>query len=129
MIIKVSLGEIVDKYTILLIKEMKISDEKKLYNVKKEREYIQSVLDEKLESLNPYIHTLFLVNEKLWNIEDQIRIKESMNQFDDEFISLARSVYHTNDERAGIKKNLNESYNSEFVEEKEYAEYQKTINL
>ncbi len=129
MKIKVSLGEIVDKYTILLIKEMKISDEKKLYNVKKEREYIQSVLDEKLESLNPYIHTLFLVNEKLWNIEDQIRIKESMNQFDDEFISLARSVYHTNDERARIKKNLNESYNSEFVEEKEYAEYQKTINL
>lgn len=129
MIIKVSLGEIVDKYTILLIKEMKISDEKKLYNVKKEREYIQSVLDEKLESLNPYIHTLFLVNEKLWNIEDQIRIKESMNQFDDEFISLARSVYHTNDERARIKKNLNESCNSEFVEEKEYAEYHKTKTI
>lgn len=129
MIIKVSLGEIVDKYTILLIKEMKISDEKKLYNVKKEREYIQSVLDEKLESLKPYTHDLFLVNEKLWNIEDQIRIKESMNQFDDEFISLARLVYHTNDERARIKKNLNESCNSEFVEEKEYAEYHKTKTI
>ena len=84
MKIKVSLGEIVDEYTILLIKEMKISDEKKLYNVKKEREYIQSVLEENLESLKPYTHSLFLVNEKLWNIEDRIRIKESMNQFDEE---------------------------------------------
>lgn len=123
MKIEVSLGEIVDKYTILLIKEMKISDEKKLYNVKRERQYIESVLEENLKSLKPYTDALFLVNEKLWNIEDQIRIKESINQFDDEFVSLARSVYHTNDERARIKRELNEKTSSNFVEEKQYTEY------
>jgi hypothetical protein len=123
MKIEVSLGEIVDKYTILLIKEMKISDEKKLYNVKRERQYIESVLEENLKSLKPYTDALFLVNEKLWNIEDQIRIKESINQFDDEFVSLARSVYHTNDERARIKRELNEKTSSNFIEEKQYMEY------
>ena len=123
MKIEVSIGEVLDKYTILLIKEIKISDEKKLYNVRKERQYLESIIGELSASIKIFVDDLFSINEKLWNIEDQIRTKDSLNQFDEEFISLARSVYHTNDERAKMKKTLNELCNSEFVEEKQYSKY------
>jgi hypothetical protein len=124
MQIEVSVGEIVDKYTILLIKERRISEPTKLSNVTKERKYIESVLNEQGFYQKDFIDRLVSVNESLWDIEDRIRIKESLQQFDDEFISLARAVYHTNDDRAKIKRELNEKTSSNFVEEKQYAEYQ-----
>lgn len=123
MQIEVSVGEIVDKYTILLIKEKRISDPKKLSNVTKERKYIESVLTDHGFDESDFVNRLVAVNESLWDIEDRIRIKESLQQFDDEFISLARSVYHTNDERARIKRELNEKTSSDFVEEKQYTHY------
>jgi hypothetical protein len=65
------------------------------------------------------------INEKLWKIEDDIRIKESKGQFDSEFIELARSVYKSNDERARIKRTINTKLGSNIIEEKSYADYQK----
>jgi len=123
MQVEVSLGEIVDKYTILLIKERMITDHSKLLNVTKERQYLEDVLKHENFSDREILDRLTLVNEKLWDIEDRIRIKESLKIFDDEFISLARSVYHTNDERARIKRQINSAYGSNFVEEKQYTDY------
>lgn len=123
MQVEVSLGEVVDKYTILLIKERMITDHGKLLNVTKERQYLEDVLKHENFSDKEMLDRLSLVNEKLWHIEDQIRIKESMKLFDDEFIELARSVYRTNDERARIKRLINDSCESNFVEEKQYAKY------
>ncbi len=123
MQIEVSVGEIVDKYTILLIKEKMISDPQKLLNVSNERKYIESILASHGFAEQDFVDRLVAVNETLWGIEDRIRIKESLQQFDDEFISLARAVYHTNDERARIKRELNEKTSSVFVEEKQYADY------
>lgn len=123
MQIEVSVGEIVDKYTILLIKERRISEPTKLSNVVKERQYIESILENQGFDQEDFVDRLIAVNETLWDIEDHIRIKESLKQFDDEFISLARSVYRTNDERARIKRELNEKTSSNFVEEKQYTKY------
>lgn len=123
MHIDVSVGEVVDKYTILLIKENRISDPQKLSNVIREREYLHSILQDKFFTDHEFVNRLMSVNEKLWDIEDRIRIKESQKQFDDEFISLARAVYHTNDERARIKRELNKKYSSGFIEEKQYTNY------
>lgn len=123
MQIEVSVGEIVDKYTILLIKEKRISDSRKLSNVSKERKYLESILKDHGFDEPEFVNRLVTVNESLWDIEDRIRIKESLQQFDNEFISLARAVYHTNDERAAIKRELNEKMSSDFVEEKQYTEY------
>lgn len=120
MEIKVSIGEVVDKYTILEIKLNNIKDLNKLENIKKEYDYI-SPLVANINSI--YISELHCVNEKLWLIEDKIREKELKQEFDLEFIELARSIYFTNDERAKIKKEINEKYGSEFVEEKSYSNY------
>ena len=123
MQIEVSIGEIVDKYTILLIKEKRILDPKKLSNVTKERQYIEFILADHGFNHTDFVDRLVAVNETLWDIEDRIRTKESLKQFDDEFIALARSVYHTNDERARIKRELNEKTSSDFVEEKQNTTY------
>lgn len=123
MQVEVSVGEIVDKYTILLIKERRISEPTKLSNVVKERQYIESILANQGFDEADFVDRLIAVNETLWDIEDHIRIKESLKEFDDEFICLARSVYRTNDERARIKRELNEKTSSNFVEEKQYTKY------
>ena len=78
---------------------------------------IMQVFDKKATNLKE-------INNNLWKIEDKIRIKERKQQFDQEFIQLARSVYKENDKRAFIKKEINNKYNSELVEEKSYADYQ-----
>jgi hypothetical protein len=100
-----------------------ITDHSKLLNVKKERQYLEDVLKHENFSDTEMLDRLTLVNEKLWHIEDRIRIKESLKLFDDEFIALARSVYRTNDERARIKRQINSAYGSNFVEEKQYTDY------
>lgn len=121
MKVEISNGEIVDKITILKIKLDKIEDYDKIANVRKEYNillpHIESFeIDEEFESL-------CAVNLKLWEVEDSIREKERDNEFDGEFIFLARSVYRLNDERANIKKKINEMTDSELVEEKSYEEW------
>jgi len=123
MKIEVSNGEIVDKLTILLIKQSKIKNEDKLENINKEISAITKIS----EAIIPRDHSLFSqlleINQKLWNVEDDIRAKDRLKEFDESFISLARSVYLMNDERASIKKQINELTKSELVEEKSYEEY------
>lgn len=128
MIIEVPIADVVDKYTILCIKEKRISDIPKLENVVRELQYIKQILNDALPLLSTYIEQLQEVNEKLWNIEDKLRIKESNLEFDKEFIELARGVYFTNDKRAEIKLKINYSFGSKFVEEKQYSLYNKESN-
>lgn len=127
MKIEVSNGEILDKITILLIKSKKISDPIKLNNINVELNELVPFLDIVGYKTNVTVHDLVTeletVNEKLWVVEDKIRDKERSKQFDEEFIQLARDVYFTNDERARIKKRLNEVTYSKLVEEKSYQKY------
>jgi hypothetical protein len=123
MNIEVSIGEIVDKLTILRIKKNNITDEGKLFNVITEYDYLYDVVFNQLKIESDDFYNLLLVNERLWDIEDFIRDKERDKVFDTEFIELARSVYVTNDKRAELKKEINLKYGSLFVEEKSYKEY------
>jgi hypothetical protein len=127
MKIEVSNGEILDKITILVIKSKMIADPIKLKNINNELYELKPFLDvvgyESNVTVNSLVKELQAINEKLWVIEDKLRDKEKSKEFDDEFIQLARGVYFTNDERARIKKNLNEVTNSKFVEEKSYQKY------
>ena len=125
MTIKVSIGELFDKITILEIKRFNITEPQKLANVLKEYNYLQK----KAEKLNPkynksaHYKKLMAVNAELWKIEDAKREHERTKTFDDTFIELARSVYIKNDERAAIKKAINKKYDSDIVEEKSYKKY------
>lgn len=123
MNIEVSIGEIVDKLTILRIKKNNITDKSKLLNVVTEYDYLYDVVFNQLKIESDDFYDLLLVNESLWNIEDLIRDKERDGVFDNEFIELARSVYITNDKRAELKKEINLKYGSLFVEEKSYNKY------
>jgi hypothetical protein len=123
MKIEVSVGEIVDKLTILQLKKNNIKDESKLENIIKEYVYLHEIVFAELNVNFEDFQKLLFINDQLWTIEDDIRDKERAKEFDEEFIHLARQVYHVNDERARIKKYINEKYGSEFVEEKSYAEY------
>lgn len=127
MKIEVSNGEILDKITILLIKSKNITDESKLKNIKNELDELTPFLDvveyNTNQTVNSLVKQLESINQKLWDVEDKLRDKERSKEFDDEFIQLARSVYFTNDERAKVKKQLNEVTNSKLVEEKSYQKY------
>jgi hypothetical protein len=123
MQIEVSVGEIVDKLSILEIKKNNIKDKNKLVNINKEFEYLYSVVFKDLSIDMADFSRLVLINEELWIIEDRIRSKESRKIFDSEFISLARSVYITNDKRTKIKKEIDLKYSSTFTEEKSYNKY------
>ncbi len=123
----VSFGEILDKITILEIKSINIDDEQKVKNVKHELNILQSTWDEHVTASDEITHLkqqLKDVNKSLWDIEDNIRIKEYKKQFDDEFIQIARSVYFENDKRAAIKKEINLLLGSDLIEEKSYQDYQ-----
>ncbi len=121
----ISLGELVDKISILIIKEKNITDETKLDHVKKELDFLQKTLMNYVqqEEINNYLENLININSKLWNIEDDIRECERKKLFDQTFIDLARSVYFTNDERAKVKNDINKNFGSELVEVKSYEEY------
>jgi len=126
MRIEVSVGEVVDKVTILEIKTEKFKNPEKLANVMKEYQILKKVMGKDgITTDSDEFKRLKEVNLKLWHIEDDIRIKEQKKEFDDAFIELARSVYFENDVRAEIKKEINLKYNSELVEEKEYVDYKK----
>jgi len=123
MEIEVSIGEIVDKLSILRIKKNNITDEDKLVNINKEYDYLYHKVFQELKIDTSDFYEMIMVNEMLWNVEDSIREKERNKQFDQDFIEMARSVYITNDRRAEIKKQINLKYGSLFVEEKSYKEY------
>ncbi|WP_376691370.1 DUF6165 family protein [Wenzhouxiangella sp. EGI_FJ10409] len=126
LLIPVSPGELLDKLTILEIKLERIDDEAKLANVRREHELLMRVWresglgDEAVARLRDQLRA---VNERLWEIEDAIREEERRKRFGDDFIDLARSVYQRNDERAALKRRINEILGSAIVEEKSYRDY------
>jgi len=120
MKIEVSNGEIVDKLTILLIKQERISDETKLVNIRNEIESISGISDDIISRDDQMFQDLLSVNKALWDIENEIRDKEARKEFNEQFIELARSVYVTNDLRAKIKYQINRKSRSTLVEEKSY---------
>ena len=121
----ISLGELIDKISILVIKEKKITDEKKNNLIREELTLLRKTLNEAANnnSINNYLNQLIDVNSALWKIEDEIRDCEKNKKFDQKFIELARSVYITNDRRAEIKLEINNKFGSKIVEVKSYKKY------
>ena len=123
ILVPISIGELFDKITILQIKKNRIKGNK-LNNVNKELNHLEEVVKNNNLKIEKNIFTkLKKINTNLWEIEDEIRIKESKNEFDQEFIDLARSVYKENDKRASLKKEINLNYGSLLIEEKSYKDY------
>ena len=124
--IPVSLGELLDKISILEIKSIKISNESKLTNIKKELSGLKKVLKNlniNFSEIKKLYEELYKINLGLWEIEDSIRILEKNKNFEKDFIDLARSVYITNDKRFQVKNEINKLFNSNYVEEKSYEDY------
>jgi prefoldin subunit 5 len=124
--VEISIGEFFDKITILEIKKARISDADKLVNINKELDGLNLLLEQlpfSREDVSREVLELRKINEALWEIEDDIREKESHKAFDEAFIQLARAVYITNDKRSEIKRDINVKLGSDFVEEKSYEEY------
>lgn len=124
--VEVSFGEFLDKLTILQIKSERIGDPAKLRNINNELKLLQdswAANSKAAIDIEAELKQLKAINEKLWQIEDDIRDKERNKTFDTGFIELARAVYFSNDERARIKRVLNEKLGSDLIEEKSYADY------
>ena len=121
----ISLGELVDKISILIIKDENIDDLDKKNHVNKELSFLKKTLKKYLreEEIKEYLDELIEINSKLWVIEDDIRDCERNKIFDQKFIDLARSVYFTNDIRAEIKSKINKNFGSELIEVKSYEKY------
>jgi len=121
----VSVGELIDKLSILQVKKTKITNEEKLEYINKEFELLYNLSSIYLDNkqLETLYHTLVKTNSKLWDIEDKLRVLESKKSFDKDFIELARSVYYTNDERFSLKNQINKITDSEIREIKEYIKY------
>ena len=127
----VSISFVVDEISILQIKKEKLTDKEKLVNVIKTYSSRVSILSGYLkhekEKSKKLLKKIFVklkdVNEKLWEVEDRLRIFEKNKQFDDNFIKDARSVYRLNDERFKLKRQIDELFNSELLEEKSYEKY------
>ena len=123
--IPVSVGELIDKLSILHVKKNKIVNEDKLSFINNEFELIynmSSIYFDDKEILNLY-RQLIDVNLKLWEVEDELRTIETTKNFDSHFIELARKVYYINDDRFVVKNKINELTNSEVREQKDYVEY------
>ena len=120
-----SLGELVDKISILHIKNTNIKDDEKLKLIREELDLLNQTLNKhiKKNDIQNYLDSLIEINSKLWVIEDDIRDCERNKKFDQTFIDLARSVYFTNDERSQIKLDINRKFGSKIVEVKSYEEY------
>lgn len=121
--VPVSIGEMLDKMSILRIKLKNFKDEQRKQNVRRELEELNAVADRKQLRHAAMEAELDEINGRLWAIEDDLRVLETRKDFGDEFIRLARAVYYTNDERAAVKRRLNEHFGSTLVEEKEYIDY------
>ena len=123
--IPVSVGELIDKLSILHVKKIKIVNENKLSFINNEFELIynmSSIYFDNEEILSLY-RQLIDVNLKLWEVEDELRTIETTKNFDSHFIELARKVYYINDDRFSLKNKINELTNSEVREQKDYVEY------
>jgi hypothetical protein len=123
--IQVSIGELIDKLSILQIKLDKIKNEEKLQLINNEFALLHNTAIPYLEhpGMSDLYSSLVEVNSRLWDVEDQLRILELEQRFEGEFISLARKVYYINDERFEIKNQINLLFNSEIKEVKEYVKY------
>ena len=121
----VSLGELVDKISILHIKNINIKDDEKLKLIREELELLNQTLNKhiKKNDIQKYLDLLIEINSKLWVIEDGIRDCERNKKFDQTFIDLARSVYFTNDKRSEVKLEINKKFGSKIIEVKSYEEY------
>jgi predicted nucleic acid-binding Zn-ribbon protein len=126
LLVEVAPGELIDKITILEIKLQNIKDEAKLANVRREYEILMKTFRaniEETEELRALLDDLRVANQKIWDIEDDIRDLERAKDFGDRFVQVARSVYRSNDARAATKRKINELLDSVIIEEKSYAEY------
>ena len=126
ILVPVSWGELLDKITILDIKNQRIGDADKLANVRRELEALNAAAADHgpfPAGAGALIEELKAINEQLWDIEDRLRDCERDKDFGDRFVQLARGVYHSNDRRAELKKRLNALLGSELVEEKSYQPY------
>ena len=124
--VPVSFGELLDKLSILQIKSERMDDPAKLANVRTELSALEQTWMAHPAAGHDIVRLraeLKAVNERLWDIEDAVRVKERAGEFGDDFVQLARSVYLENDERARIKKAINLALGSAYVEEKSYADY------
>jgi hypothetical protein len=123
--IPVSIGEMIDKLSILQVKKNKVKDKTKLEFIDKEFELLYNFSSEYLNNSKTELiyHQLVSVNTNLWEIEDELRIMEKEKNFGDEFVSFARKVYFTNDERFRLKNEINLITESEIREVKEYVKY------
>ena len=121
----VSLGELVDKISILHIKNINIKDDEKLKLIREELELLNLTLNKhiKKNDIQNYLDSLIEINSRLWVIEDDIRDCERNKKFDQIFIDLARSVYFTNDKRSEVKLEINKKFGSKIIEVKSYEEY------
>jgi hypothetical protein len=124
--VPVSVGELIDKLSILHVKQTKITNEEKLEYVNKEFELLYNMSSGYLSQpeIETLYHSLVTVNSKLWDIEDELRVLELEKKFESEFIELARKVYFTNDERFRLKNEINKFTDSEIREVKDYVKYQ-----
>ena len=126
-LIPISWGELIDKITILEIKQTHIKSPTALTNINKELSYLNEIVENSTgvtELISDLKQQLLDVNKRLWQVEDDIRDKELKQDFDIGFIELARRVYRLNDERAKLKKSINQVLNSELIEEKSYRDFQ-----
>jgi predicted nucleic acid-binding Zn-ribbon protein len=123
--VEVSWGELVDKLTILEIKQRRLSSQDAVANVRRELAALNKVLGtlQAPTGFGALKDGLVAINEALWEIEDRIRAKEAASSFDQEFIDLARSVYFNNDKRAALKREINVLLKSDLIEEKQYTAY------
>jgi hypothetical protein len=125
-LVPISWGELIDKITILEIKEVKITSNNALDNIRKELGFLSGIVSNSkgvYDAISLLKNELKEVNLNLWQVEDEIRDKEYSQEFDEEFIRLARSVYRLNDDRANLKKKINETLFSELKEEKSYKNF------
>jgi hypothetical protein len=124
--VPVSWGEMLDKITILEIKSEQIKDAGKLMNIRRELEELCRTRDELIvmpDEVKAMVAELKHINQKLWVVEDDLRDCERKKDFGARFVELARAVYYTNDERAAVKREINDALGSALVEEKSYAAY------
>jgi hypothetical protein len=122
--VPVSWGELLDKLTILAIKRERIARPDALLHVQQEHALLSAAAAQVIDTdgLAPLMQRLTRINATLWEVEDALREQEAEAQFGPSFVALARSVYKTNDERAAIKRRINDLLGSTLVEEKSYAE-------
>ena len=128
MKVEVSNGELLDKLTILELKQTNITNVQKLSNIQKEHDELSPLADQLFDSYGEELKNLYKklteINSELWTIEDDIRECERNKDFGSDFVSLARAVYFTNDKRSDVKKAINLLTDSGFVEEKSYEDYE-----